>query len=505
MKSLRLSENENTKTKISIEASIVILLCCFPLFYRLDALAIRQWDEARNAVSALEMLRNHNFIVRYFNGGPDYWDVKPPLLIWMQVLSLKILGMNELAVRMPSAIAALLSIVFLIVYFHRSGQNRYAGYLASLILVTSQGYIERHMARTGDHDALLVLFTTMIIFLYYEFLKAREPDNRILSVITALFIMGVFTKSIAVLMMLPGMLMMTIIYKSTRKLFLNRWFYICLLFFVLVCGGYYVLRETMQPGYMKTVWAEELFPRYLNTGQGFFQASFSYYIKNLFHARFSYWIFFLFFAIIMMIVKKLKESQGLSFYLLMNTVVFLMIISAGTKNLWYDGPLYPLMAAVIAIAFFNLSHYLQSLLKKSPLVFRISFVIACAGLFLYPAIKTMSNVARSDEFYWDEEIYSMCYLLRDLPGCRELSSRSFSIAFDGYNGHLLFYTHILEYKQYRVIEFKKPEELKPGDYVLISQQSMADQISNKYTYDTDFQKNRVRLIKIKEDVKSVHQ
>jgi hypothetical protein len=139
------------------------------------------------------------------------------------------------------------------------------------------------------------------------------------------------------------------------------------------------------------------------------------------------------------------------------------------------------------------------------LVFRISVIIVFAGLFLYPAIKTISKVARSDEFYWDEEIYSMSYLLRDLPGCRELSNRSFSIAFEGYNGHLLFYTHILEYKHNRIIEFKKPEELKPGDYVLISQQSMADQISNKYTYNTDFQKNRVYLIKIKEDIKSVHQ
>jgi len=489
-----------------VEASVVILLCCFPLFYRLDALAIRQWDEARNAVSALEMLRNNNYIVRYFNGEPDYWDVKPPFLIWMQVLSLKILGMNELAVRIPSAIAALLSVVFLIVYFHRSGHNRYAGYLASLILVTSQGYIERHMARTGDHDALLVLFTTMIIFLYFEFLKAREPDNRILSVITVLFTMGVLTKSIAVLMVLPGMFLMTIMYKSQKKLFLNRWFYICLLFFILICGSYYVLRETMQPGYLKTVWAEELFPRYLNSGQGFLRASFSYYIKNLFHDRFSYWIFFLFLAIIINVtVKKSKEYQSLSFYMLMNTIVFLTIISAGTKNLWYDGPIYPLMAATIAIAFISFPRYLQLFIKKASFVYRASVVILFAGIFLYPAIKTMSKVARSNEYYWDEEIYSMSYLLRDMQSYPELSNRSFSIAFDGYYGHLLFYTHILEYKQNRKIEFKKAEELKAGDFVLISQQSIAGQISNIYSYDTDFQKNRVSLIRIKGNLKSVHQ
>lgn len=45
----------------------VILLCSFPVFYRLDVLPVRQWDEARNAVSAVEMLQNRNYIVLHVN------------------------------------------------------------------------------------------------------------------------------------------------------------------------------------------------------------------------------------------------------------------------------------------------------------------------------------------------------------------------------------------------------------------------------------------------------
>ena len=83
---------KNLTLKRVAEISIVMLICCFPIFYRLDTLPIRQWDEARNAVSAIEMLQNKNYLIRYFGGQPDYFDVKPPLLIWLQVLTIKIFG-----------------------------------------------------------------------------------------------------------------------------------------------------------------------------------------------------------------------------------------------------------------------------------------------------------------------------------------------------------------------------------------------------------------------------
>ncbi len=62
------------------------------------------------------MLNNGNFIVTYFEDKPDMWNTKPPLLIWIQVLFMKFVGVNELAVRLPSAIAAFFTCITILIF-----------------------------------------------------------------------------------------------------------------------------------------------------------------------------------------------------------------------------------------------------------------------------------------------------------------------------------------------------------------------------------------------------
>lgn len=499
-----MSSIKTNNARLFIEVTLVICLCCFPLFYRLDTLPIRQWDEARNAVSAIEMLQNKNYVVRYFNGEPDYFDVKPPLLIWMQVLSIKLVGLNELAIRLPSAIAALLTAIFLIIYFHKYNNNRYAGYLASLILVTSHGYINGHLARTGDHDALLVLFITMAVFLYYEFLKSEHTNNSLLFQITFVMVLGVFTKGVAVLMILPGLLVMTLLFGRLQRLLRNKWFYTCILLFLVVCGFYYALRESWQSGYLKAVWTGELFPRYLNTSKAFLKESALYYISNFITGRFSYWIYFLLPAVITLAWQGLKEKRSFSVYLLINALVFLVIISAGSKNIWYDGPLYPLLSTITALFLLQMHKFSKQLLNNTPLICRTAAVVILVTVFIYPGITIMKKVKRSAEFFWDEEIYSISYVLRDLHNSPLLAIEPVSIAFDGYNGHFLFYTQAIAYKYGKVIKVKSMEELRNGDYVLVSQESMINQIGSKFSYELTGQINRVSLIRVKESLISSH-
>ena len=91
---------------------IVMVLLSVPLWLKVDQLPIRLWDEAQNAVNALEMSQTHNWLVRTYDYQPDTFDCKPPLLIWFQVLSIKALGLTELAIRLPSVIFSILSCPF---------------------------------------------------------------------------------------------------------------------------------------------------------------------------------------------------------------------------------------------------------------------------------------------------------------------------------------------------------------------------------------------------------
>jgi len=65
---------------------LFLSLVYFPIFLHLDILPLRMWDEARYAINAYEMNQNGNFIVTHYQGQPDMWNTKPPLMIWFQAL-----------------------------------------------------------------------------------------------------------------------------------------------------------------------------------------------------------------------------------------------------------------------------------------------------------------------------------------------------------------------------------------------------------------------------------
>src|SRR5438094_5470040 len=91
-------------------------------------------DEGRNATAAYEMMEAHNWIVPTFNG--ELRVDKPALLYWLQILAYRLFGINEFAARLPSALAALLTL--LVCYELARGMfNAQAGLLAGLIAATS--------------------------------------------------------------------------------------------------------------------------------------------------------------------------------------------------------------------------------------------------------------------------------------------------------------------------------------------------------------------------------
>src|SRR5438105_782024 len=62
-------------------------------------------DEGRNATAAMEMMETGNFVVPTFNARLRV--DKPILHYWLLVGSFQVFGINEFAVRFPSALAAL--------------------------------------------------------------------------------------------------------------------------------------------------------------------------------------------------------------------------------------------------------------------------------------------------------------------------------------------------------------------------------------------------------------
>ncbi len=93
-----------------INSSIILIAALFFIPF-LGGVHLFDWDEINFAESAREMIESGDYLTVQINFIP-FWE-KPPLFIWMQVLSMKVFGINEFAARFPNAICGIVSLLVL--------------------------------------------------------------------------------------------------------------------------------------------------------------------------------------------------------------------------------------------------------------------------------------------------------------------------------------------------------------------------------------------------------
>ena len=93
---------------------IQIAIVAFGILFFVPSLGnvhLFDWDEINFAESAREMIESGDYLTVQINFQP-FWQ-KPPLFIWMQVLSMKLFGVNEFAARFPNAICGIITLLIL--------------------------------------------------------------------------------------------------------------------------------------------------------------------------------------------------------------------------------------------------------------------------------------------------------------------------------------------------------------------------------------------------------
>ena len=118
-------------------------------------------DEPRYAQVAREMLERHDWVTPVLGGHP--WLEKPPLYYWQAMLAYSILGVSDIAARVPAAIDATLLVLAVYLFFRRF--RRGVEVDAALITASCAGVIgyaraasmDMPLAATfSDRDARLV-------------------------------------------------------------------------------------------------------------------------------------------------------------------------------------------------------------------------------------------------------------------------------------------------------------------------------------------------------------
>lgn len=476
-----------------IKYIILALLLYMPVFGHLDTLPIRIWDEARVAMNAYEMFNNNDFIVTQFNGKPDMWNTKPPLLIWFQVICMKAIGVNELAVRLPSAIAAFFTCCALLIFSLYYLRNFWFGFITVLVLITSWGYINLHASRTGDYDAMLTLFTTLSGLFFFTYCETKKHKH--LYMFFAVTALAVLTKSITGLLFIPALIIYSIIQRQFIALLRNKHFYIGLLSTVAVIAGYYILREINNPGYLAAVQENELGGRYLDVVEDH-TSGFWFYYNNFLDMKLSAWHFIIPYGLIVGLIGNNKKIRKITLFSSLMILTFFVIIStAQTKLEWYDVPLYPFLAILTAVFI----HYIFKLLRESNwikqkiIIKTISFIFLFL-VFLIPYQKIFDKTYKPKETIEGKDFYEISYYLKDaIIGKNNLDGQY--LLYDGYGVHNLFYLKILN-DQGIQISFKYWKNLQKEDIVIAQQENVKLYLEENYTLEKMNTKGNVITYKI---------
>ncbi|MCC7299324.1 MAG: glycosyltransferase family 39 protein [Bacteroidia bacterium] len=434
---------------------ISLLLCWFTLYYRLDNGVIELWDEGRNVTNALEMVSNGNLITRHYEGKPDMYELKPPFLTWLQSASILTFGFNEFAVRFPVALFSFLTICLLFYISKKITNSLIPGAISALVLATTMGYIGKHAARNGEHDAVLAFFSIATCFFWYQFLQLERLKYLTLASIALFF--AWFTKSVSGIVVVPSLLIYAICFRPKVLLKFNKQIILFAIGFFILIGMYYFIRNSQSPGYLNAVWDGELFGRYfkgMSTNSNK-EPGFCYYIVG-FDRRFYPYNYAIILAIVYAFFIPKKELRTGIKYFIFQALWFLIVISIGAKNYWYDVPLFPIFALIIG---FSLWHFISSLKIGYS---RIVTPIICI-LFLIHPYKRAVNMVFADVGP-QTDVANLC---RYLKHAGKESTAPISVVTNAYECPLYLYqTQLLTHGMH--IQICKPNQIQSGQYVLFS-------------------------------------
>lgn len=174
---------------INLTIAIVAALLFIPF---LGNVHLFDWDEINFAESAREMIVSGNYS-RVQIDFKAFWE-KPPLFFWLQVLSMKLFGINEFAARFPNAICG---IITLLVLFNLGKRLYNATFGFWWMLIYAGSFLPHFYFKSGIIDPWFNLFIFCAIYFLTVFIYGYQKQQTLVKhlVLSAVFTgLGILTK-----------------------------------------------------------------------------------------------------------------------------------------------------------------------------------------------------------------------------------------------------------------------------------------------------------------------
>jgi 4-amino-4-deoxy-L-arabinose transferase-like glycosyltransferase len=157
-------------TRTRTDVLLIAGFCAFLFFYGMGQFGLIGADEPRYAQVAREMLDRHDWVTPVLGGRA--WLEKPPLYYWQAMLAYSVLGVTDVAARMPDAIDATLLVIAVYLFFRKFRPGVEAD--AALITASSAGVIG--YAHAASMDIALAATFSMGMLSWWAW---REKGNKL--------------------------------------------------------------------------------------------------------------------------------------------------------------------------------------------------------------------------------------------------------------------------------------------------------------------------------------
>lgn len=412
------------KNKLSLALLVVsgLFICSFTAL--LDPF-LNNWDEMFHALVAKNIL-SHPFLPTLFNNPIipyDYtnwaanhiWLHKQPLFLWQIALSLKIFGINEFAVRIPS----ILMMGFLPLVIYRIGKislNERIAYYGALLFCSSF-YV--HELLTGfppsDHNDIAFLFyVTMSIWAWVEY---ENSQNRYW-----IILIGIFSGCAILVKWLTGLLVffgwgMSIVFDKEKRLSYSRYkdFSISLIvcFLVFIPWQIYISYTfPVESGYEYSLNAKH-FSHIIEGHSG----DAGYYFDNL---RKLYggaqWVQYAILVALVFLYKNINQTKFKIAFFSYLFIVYLFFSFAATKMISFCFIVSPIIFLSLASLIENFMLFLKNKFLKKSIVQHIIVIpllvfISWENLDLYQiAYKHTLRITQNDNDKRNEKINDVKFI-----------------------------------------------------------------------------------------------
>ena len=380
---------------------LLALLFSIPFFIYLGQLPLMDPDEGRYAEIPREMLERGDLITPTLN-YVHYFE-KPPLLYWVNAVSLKLFGFNEFAARLPSALCGLQTILVTYAVARRL-YGKQTALIAAVILGTSAGFVIQ--SRIILTDMLLTFCLTASLG---SFIIAAENDKADCSIFPWYFFyffsaLAVMTKGLIGLVFPAGIILLYLLHTREWVVLREMRLPSGLLLFAITAVPWFVAVSLKNPEFARFFFIHEHFERFTTTVHGRHQP-FWFFIPVL-AATMLPWSFFIPGAI----QRAWQERRSIDgrvgiFLLIWAGLIFLFFSKSNSKLIPYILPIFPPLAILVALRIQELFESRDNKTKLTTILLGATFIIlGIAGLgyhrtaalvpFLSDAIPQLANPLR---------------------------------------------------------------------------------------------------------------